>query len=101
MFEEQCLPVINKSDTSARHLHNYLIVGEIGHSRLQYRIFPSALNRNRDASFPPIAWGCSCSFVCFIFFILLFPLATALFDITGLLLNLHISADVSESYKQV
>lgn len=45
-------------------------------SRLQCRIFPSALNRNREASFPPIASSSSCSFVHLDFF-LWFVLETA------------------------
>lgn len=53
-------------------------------SRLQCRIFPSALNRNREASFPPIACSSSCSFVSLDFFLCFF-LETALpSDVTGL-----------------
>lgn len=71
-------------------------------SRLQCRIFPSALNRNREASFPPIACSSSWSLVCLDFFFLWFVLETALpSDETDLFFfSLHtFSNDVSEKFQ--
>lgn len=69
-------------------------------SRLQCRIFPNARNRNRQASFPPIACSSSRSFAFLDFFFLRFGLETALLDEVKGLSFLHSPFADDPSVKQ-